>query len=512
MHPRCQLLSGHLATWRIVSRSASPARSLATAATTATTPSATPTIPTEAPAITTEAPATSTPTFAPAVKNPLQRRKGGDLGAHLPKHVLATDAHIPDYPYGDHALFKQANRGLYGEQMIQFGNNVSHKTKTKTRRDWKPNVFTKSLYSVALKKRVKLRVTSKVLKTMDREGGLDEYLLKDSIHRIKELGPMGWALRWTLMQRPEVVDRLRADAAALGLDQATIDKQWPTSKMVSRQEATRAFLDRQAQLAALDPEAANEAVEPQMWAPAGENTAIANKIKHREARISRIAAAEYEGAIVAAERYLERGHVDSIEEGLKLAFVRAHERRAAYRERKNAFQEKLDAQFKLEDIQAVRERFSLPNIPDRTAQKIAYNQAKRAEIAKTEGGFEAWSAARQATREANRQAVIEQAGGAEAYKASIKAKCATQLATAETASTNETLKPKERKRLERFIAKADRAMRARLSGGVEEYVQLTLEDMRSRQPADEMAALSRTAQTSETDAWGALVSESKKAA
>jgi large subunit ribosomal protein L28 len=500
MHPRCQLLSGHLATWRLVARSSTTGRSLATAAAT----------PTTAPAVTTEAPTTSTSTPTPAVKNPLQRRKGGDLGAHLPKHVLATDAHIPDYPYGDHALFKQANRGLYGEQMIQFGNNVSHKTKTKTRRDWKPNVLTKSLYSVALKKRVKLRITSKVLKTMDREGGLDEYLLKDSIHRIKELGPMGWALRWTLMQRPEVIDRLRADATALGLDQATIDKQWPTPRMVSQQQAADAFLARQAQLAALDPEAANEAVEPQMWAPAGKDAAAANAIESQEKKAAKMAAVEYERCLGAAERYLSRGVVDSIEEGLKLAFVRAPERWAARTQLKKDFRAKLDAQFKPKDLQAIRERFNLPHIKDRTARKIAYNQWRRAEIDKTEGGYEAWRAAQTAAATAAQQAKVDQAGGFEAFIAARKATYAAQLAKAETASTNEALEPKERRLLEKAIAKADLAMRARLSGGKDEYVQLVLEDMRARRPAGELAALARKAQKSDKDAWGALVSESQK--
>ncbi|KAF1836864.1 hypothetical protein BDW02DRAFT_485012, partial [Decorospora gaudefroyi] len=132
---------------------------------------------------------------------------------------------IPPYPHGDRHLFKQSNKGLYGEQRIQFGNNVSKDTETKTRRYWKPNVLSKSVYSIALKKKIKLRITANVLKTMDREGGLDEYLLKDSPTRIRELGPLGWALRWTLMQKPDIIQRLRAEAAALGLDQATIDEQ-----------------------------------------------------------------------------------------------------------------------------------------------------------------------------------------------------------------------------------------------------------------------------------------------
>lgn len=156
--------------------------------------------------------------------------KGGDLGFHMPASVIPKGVEIPPYPYGDAALFKQSNKGLYGGQTIHFGNNVSKRTETKSRRTWTPNVLNKALYSVALKKRIKLRITSKVLKVMDREGGLDEYLLKESEARIKELGPLGWALRWRLMQTPSVVARFRAEAAALGLAQSVIDQQWPEAR------------------------------------------------------------------------------------------------------------------------------------------------------------------------------------------------------------------------------------------------------------------------------------------
>ncbi|KAF2689769.1 hypothetical protein K458DRAFT_414027 [Lentithecium fluviatile CBS 122367] len=189
-------------------------------------------------------------------KNPLSRRRGGDLGSHLPKHVIPQDAAIPPYPYGPRLLYKQANKGLYGLQQIQFGNNVSKKTETTTRRHWKPNVLSKSLYSVALKKRIHLRITAKVLKTVDREGGLDEYLLKQSEARIKELGPMGWALRWTLLQRPEVIRRLRAEALALGVPQERVDQQWPEPP-VTAQEA----IEEAAEVAI---EAAEAAVEHEL--------------------------------------------------------------------------------------------------------------------------------------------------------------------------------------------------------------------------------------------------------
>lgn len=71
---------------------------------------------------------------------------------------------------------------------------------------------------------------------MDREGGLDEYLLKESEARIKELGPTGWQLRWFLMQQPVVIARLRAEAVALGLAQDIIDKQWPERPKIERMQ------------------------------------------------------------------------------------------------------------------------------------------------------------------------------------------------------------------------------------------------------------------------------------
>lgn len=47
----------------------------------------------------------------------------------------------------------------------------------RTRRDWKPNVQYKHLFSEALKCQVKVCVTTHALKRIDRAGGLDMYLL-----------------------------------------------------------------------------------------------------------------------------------------------------------------------------------------------------------------------------------------------------------------------------------------------------------------------------------------------
>ncbi|KNG50051.1 50s ribosomal protein l24 [Stemphylium lycopersici] len=447
----------------------------------------------------------------PAVKNPLQRRRGGDLGAHLPKNIIPKDAYIPAYPYGEHQLFKQANKGLYGEQMIRFGNNVSTDTETKTRRNWKPNVLSKSLYSVALKKRIKLRITAKVLKTMDREGGLDEYLLKDNVARIKELGPMGWALRWTLMQKPEVIERLRADAAALGLDQATIDKQWPTPQMMAERKAAEGTL-------ATDILAESEGQE--MWAPedADAPESVTTPSKDEE-KVAAIAAKEYIKAVKAAKKYLSRGVVDSEEEGLKLAFIRAKEREEASAAlRKNYKKQYQEADISAQELKEIRARYNITSTRDPTARKIAYNQRRRKEIEQA-GGMQLWKAATQAAKDAAFATRVQEAGGEEAFRAARKAEYTKLIAEAETASTNAALDANKRMYLDTAIQKADKAIKAKATGGQDDYVESVMEDLRKQRlvegGAHGLSAIYRASTKEKNatgDAWAALVNSSSKTA
>ncbi|KAI8380617.1 ribosomal L28 family-domain-containing protein [Choanephora cucurbitarum] len=74
------------------------------------------------------------------------------------------------------ATFKRAQRGLFGGKHIQFGNNNPF-SKKKTRRNWLPNVQSKNIYSESLSEFIKLKVTTSVLRTIDKKGGLDKYLL-----------------------------------------------------------------------------------------------------------------------------------------------------------------------------------------------------------------------------------------------------------------------------------------------------------------------------------------------
>ncbi|KAL9089093.1 MAG: hypothetical protein Q9165_005906 [Trypethelium subeluteriae] len=91
--------------------------------------------------------------------------------------------------------------GLYGGLMIQHGNNVGETFAVKTRRTWHPNIQPHSLYSRALGRPIRLRVATRVLRTIDKVGGLDEYLVgSNTSARIRELGVTGWALRWRVLQ------------------------------------------------------------------------------------------------------------------------------------------------------------------------------------------------------------------------------------------------------------------------------------------------------------------------
>jgi large subunit ribosomal protein L28 len=62
---------------------------------------------------------------------------------------------------------------------VLTGNNVSH-AHNKTRRRYLPNLHNQSFYSEALKVTVRLRVTSYALRTVEKRGGFDAFLLKTS--------------------------------------------------------------------------------------------------------------------------------------------------------------------------------------------------------------------------------------------------------------------------------------------------------------------------------------------
>ncbi|EEB06997.2 ribosomal protein subunit L28 [Schizosaccharomyces japonicus yFS275] len=85
-------------------------------------------------------------------------------------------------------------RGLYGGSSTYYGKNVPDKG-PKTLRTWEVNAHTKRLWSDALQMHFRLNVRARVLKTIKKDGGLDEYLLKSTPSRLKQLGLRGTELR-----------------------------------------------------------------------------------------------------------------------------------------------------------------------------------------------------------------------------------------------------------------------------------------------------------------------------
>ena len=66
---------------------------------------------------------------------------------------------------------------------VLAGNNVSH-AHNKTRRRFLPNLQEKALLSEALGRMVRLRVSTNAIRTVERRGGLDAYLLNTPDDRL----------------------------------------------------------------------------------------------------------------------------------------------------------------------------------------------------------------------------------------------------------------------------------------------------------------------------------------
>ncbi|CAI9772344.1 unnamed protein product [Fraxinus pennsylvanica] len=78
----------------------------------------------------------------------------------------------------------RAHRGLYAGRHIQFGNSVSEDGGNKTRRNWKPNVQEKRLFSYILDRHVRVKATTHAFQCIDKAGGIDEYLLKTPYYKM----------------------------------------------------------------------------------------------------------------------------------------------------------------------------------------------------------------------------------------------------------------------------------------------------------------------------------------
>ena len=79
----------------------------------------------------------------------------------------------------------------FSGKTVMAGNNVSH-ANNKTRRRFLPNIQQTALYSDALGSMVRLRLTTRAIRTIEHNGGLDAFLLGTSN---RKLGPDALAVK-----------------------------------------------------------------------------------------------------------------------------------------------------------------------------------------------------------------------------------------------------------------------------------------------------------------------------
>jgi large subunit ribosomal protein L28 len=70
---------------------------------------------------------------------------------------------------------------------VLSGNNVSH-ANNKTRRRFLPNLQVTSLLSEALGQSIRLRLSTRAIRTIEHNGGIDAYLLSTNASKLTERG------------------------------------------------------------------------------------------------------------------------------------------------------------------------------------------------------------------------------------------------------------------------------------------------------------------------------------
>ena len=75
---------------------------------------------------------------------------------------------------------------LTGKKYLS-GNNVSH-AKNRTKRRFLPNLQNISFVSEKLGKKVQLKVAASTIRTVEKKGGLDEYLINTSNTKLASTG------------------------------------------------------------------------------------------------------------------------------------------------------------------------------------------------------------------------------------------------------------------------------------------------------------------------------------
>lgn len=87
-----------------------------------------------------------------------------------------------------------------------------------------------------------------MLRTIDKVGGIDEYVLGDEVGRVKELGEMGWKLRWAVGNRTVMGLPTRAEGETAiesdGEGEGDTEGKQPEPDMEQERQRARRLLGR----------------------------------------------------------------------------------------------------------------------------------------------------------------------------------------------------------------------------------------------------------------------------
>lgn len=110
-------------------------------------------------------------------------------------------------------VMSRADRGIFAGKHIQFGNQISEDGGNKSRRNWKPNVQEKRLFSYIYNRFIKIKVTTHALRCIDKAGGIDEYLLKTPYNKMDS--EMGVLWKAKMEKRYVEVDKIEGGILSL---------------------------------------------------------------------------------------------------------------------------------------------------------------------------------------------------------------------------------------------------------------------------------------------------------
>ena len=129
-------------------------------------------------------------------------------GDAMPNEPIPAEGHVyPKYAY-EPMFFKRQNRGLYAG-LQRKASNLCSESGNKTKTYHLPNIVKAKLWSETLNRAISTRVSTTLFRTVDKEGGLDNYLLKDKPARIKTMGLKGWRLRYEIMKQKQIEEQSR---------------------------------------------------------------------------------------------------------------------------------------------------------------------------------------------------------------------------------------------------------------------------------------------------------------